>query len=63
MNDRIIVFEKIANARDMGGLRTAQRYTVSAGLLIRSANLSEATEADRNGPAVLQNGDRSVLPG
>ncbi|MGN1345316.1 MAG: tyrosine-protein phosphatase [Eubacteriales bacterium] len=47
MNDRILSFEKISNARDMGGLRTAQGCILSSGLLIRSANLSDATEADR----------------
>ena len=47
MNDRSISFEKIYNARDMGGLRTAQGRMISAGLLLRSANLSEATEADK----------------
>ena len=48
MDDRNIAFEKISNARDMGGLRTAQGYIISSGLLIRSANLSDATEADRS---------------
>ena len=48
MNDRSIIFEKISNARDMGGLRTAQGRIISSGLLIRSANLTDATEADRN---------------
>lgn len=48
MTDRNISFEKISNARDMGGLRTIQGRIVSSGLLIRSANLSNATEADRN---------------
>lgn len=47
MNDRYIAFEKIGNARDMGGLCTAQGHMISSGLLIRSANLSEATEADQ----------------
>lgn len=48
MNDRSISFEKISNARDMGGLRTAQGCIISSGLLIRSANLSNATGSDRN---------------
>lgn len=48
MNDRSIIFEKISNARDIGGLRTAQGRIISSGLLIRSANLTDATEADRN---------------
>lgn len=47
MKDRSIVFEKIPNARDMGGLCTAQGHIISSGLLIRSANLSGATEADK----------------
>lgn len=46
MNDRIISFEKIPNARDMGGLRTAKGRITSSGFMIRSANLSNATEAD-----------------
>ena len=48
MNDRRISFEKIPNARDMGGLCTAQGCIISSGFLIRSASLSNATEADRN---------------
>ena len=48
MNDRSISFEKISNARDMGGLRTAQGCVISSGFLIRSANLSGATEEDKN---------------
>lgn len=48
INDRSISFEKIFNARDMGGLHAEQGRTISSGLLIRSANLSDATEADRN---------------
>ena len=47
MNDRFIAFEKISNARDMGGLRTAHGSVISSGLLIRSANLSGATEEDK----------------
>ncbi|MDD5863056.1 MAG: tyrosine-protein phosphatase [Firmicutes bacterium] len=47
MQDRSIAFEKIANARDMGGLHTVEGRVLSPGLLIRSANLSEATQADR----------------
>lgn len=48
MNNRSIAFEKIFNARDLGGLRTAQGCTISSGLLIRSANLSDATEVDKD---------------
>lgn len=47
MNDSSIAFEKIANARDMGGLCTSRGRILSSGLLIRSANLSDATEADK----------------
>lgn len=47
MNDRMISFEKISNARDMGGLHTVQGYIISSRFLIRSANLSDATEADK----------------
>lgn len=45
-NDRNIHFEKIANARDLGGLQTMNGCTISLGLLLRSANLSDATEED-----------------
>lgn len=47
MKNRIILFEKIFNARDLGGLQTAQGRTISSGLLIRSANLADATQADK----------------
>lgn len=47
MKDRNIYFEKILNARDLGGLHTAQGRMISSGLLIRSANLSMATEEDK----------------
>ena len=46
MNRRRIGFEKIQNARDLGGLRTEDGHTIASGLLFRSANLAEATEAD-----------------
>ena len=48
MTDRSIFFEKITNARDLGGLHTKNGCIISSGLLIRSANLSDATETDRN---------------
>ncbi|MGN0354527.1 MAG: tyrosine-protein phosphatase [Muricoprocola sp.] len=48
MNNRIIAFEKILNARDLSGLKTAQGSVVSSGLLLRSANLAEATEKDKS---------------
>lgn len=46
MDNRIISFEKISNARDMGGLRTSHGCIILSGLLIRSAKLSEASEED-----------------
>lgn len=47
MKDRIIRFEGIFNARDMGGLQTIQGDMISSRCLIRSANLSDATEMDK----------------
>lgn len=46
MDNRILSFENIQNARDLGGLRTADRCVIRPGLLIRSANLAEASPAD-----------------
>ena len=46
MCDRSIEFERIQNARDLGGLRVSDGRVIASGLLIRSANLAEATEAD-----------------
>lgn len=43
---RIITFAGIINARDLGGLTTTEGNTIRKGLLLRSANLSQATEAD-----------------
>ena len=43
---RMITFAGIINARDLGGLTTRERKTIRKGLLLRSANLSQATEAD-----------------
>lgn len=43
---RIISFAGIINARDLGGLTTTERKTIRKGLLLRAANLSQATEAD-----------------
>ena len=44
--DRRIPFEGIANARDLGGLISGGGSRVRRGCLIRSANLSRATQAD-----------------
>ena len=43
---RIITFAGIINARDLGGLTTTEGRTIRKGLLLRTANLSQATEAD-----------------
>ena len=43
---RIITFEGIRNARDLGGLTTTDGKTVRSGYLIRSANLWQATQSD-----------------
>ena len=43
---RIISFAGIINARDLGGLTTTERKTIRKGLLLRAANLSQATDAD-----------------
>ena len=45
-NTRKITFEKIHNCRDFGGLTTTDGYYVRSGHMLRSANLSEASEAD-----------------
>ena len=43
---RMITFAGIINARDLGGLTTMDGKTIRKGLLLRTANLSQATEAD-----------------
>ena len=43
---RMIAFAGIINARDLGGLITREGKTIRKGLLLRTANLSQATEAD-----------------
>lgn len=43
---RMIAFAGIINARDLGGLTASEGKTVRKGLLLRAANLSQATEAD-----------------
>lgn len=47
MRDRRISLENISNIRDLGGLRTADGRFLAPGLLLRSANLAEATLEDR----------------
>lgn len=46
MNNRRINFENISNARDLGGLRRADGSVIASGLMIRSANMANASEAD-----------------
>ena len=41
-----IKFDGIMNARDLGGLRTAQGTAVKSGLLLRTARLHEASDCD-----------------
>ena len=43
---RMISFAGIINARDLGGLTIIEGKTIRKGLLLRTANLSQATEAD-----------------
>ena len=43
---RMIAFADIINARDLGGLTTREGNTIRKGSLLRTANLSQATEAD-----------------
>ena len=50
--ERIIAFEGIENGRDMGSLVMQDGRTVRFDMLVRSANLSEATDAD---VAILKN--------
>lgn len=50
--ERTIAFEGIENGRDMGGLVMQDGRTVRFDMLVRSANLSEATDAD---VAILKN--------
>ena len=43
---RCISFEGIVNSRDLGGIVNAEGKTIRPGLLLRTANLSQATERD-----------------
>ena len=43
---RMISFAGIINARDLGGLTTTGGETIRKGLLLRAANLSQATDAN-----------------
>ena len=43
---RMIAFAGIINARDLGGLTTIEGKAIRKGLLLRAANLSQATDAD-----------------
>ncbi len=47
MDSRNISFEGIRNARDLGGLHTTDGHIIASGRLLRSANLADATDADR----------------
>ena len=44
--DRFIPFKGIINSRDLGGLKNNEGRTVRKGLLLRTANLSQATDSD-----------------
>lgn len=44
--DRRIILQGVQNARDLGGLKTADGRAIASGILIRSANLAEATAED-----------------
>lgn len=46
MEDRKLMFEKIRNVRDLGGLMTKDGRVIRKGYLIRSANLSEVSDQD-----------------
>ena len=45
-SQRVVAFEGIENARDMGGLVVQDGRSVRSGMLVRSGNLSRATYAD-----------------
>ena len=43
---RLIPFQGIINSRDLGGLKNAEGRSVRKGLLLRTGNLSQATDLD-----------------
>ena len=45
-SQRAIAFEEIENARDLGSLAMQDGKVIRTGLLIRSGNLSKATDSD-----------------
>lgn len=59
MQDRVKPLERVLNFRDFGGYPTEDGGSVKAGLLFRSAHLSEATGADRD--AIRRLGVRLVV--
>lgn len=44
--NRTIIFDNIVNARHLGGIKTVDGKTVKNNVLLRTGNLSRATEAD-----------------
>lgn len=46
VGDRKINFDKIENCRDLGGMETSCGSKIRSGMLIRSAHLAKATDAD-----------------
>ena len=46
MNERKIEFEELVNCRDLGGLLNREGKTIRKGVLIRTAKLFKASEAD-----------------
>ena len=45
-SQRAIAFEGVENARDMGSLAMQNGQTVRTGMLVRSGNLTKATDSD-----------------
>lgn len=57
--DRVMVFERIHNFRDIGGIRTSDGRLIKRGLLFRSGDWSQASDGDMGRIAAL--GIRTVL--